>query len=1029
VVGQLGATLPLEVDLGQDGDFWSRGQRLQTQLWRDLEHSEVTAVRVMREVAARRGWTSRAILPYVFNSMLGLGAWPARRPAGRIASSGLRTPHVLVDNQVQDMPDGGIECTWDTVDDAFPPGLPVTMFAAYERMLRALAAPDGAEARPDPVPPEHRDTVAVINRPGAPPVTGRLEAAFAQQAAARPGAAALIAAGRTVTYGELDALSCSVASWLQARGKGRGDIVAVAMAKGWEQVAAVLGVLRAGAAYCPVDASLPAARIRQLLGQLRAGAVLTQSCVRSVPRPAPGVPVLAVDRLTLRSDQFTPHGGGPDELAYVIFTSGSTGASKGVMIEHRSALNTIADINTRLSLGPGDRIFGISSLSFDLSVWDIFGALSAGAALVLPEAGDPDPDRWSATAAAHSFSVWNSVPAIAEMLTEAAEHQPGVTQLPVRAFLLSGDWIPMSLPGRIRRLWPGARILALGGATEAAIWSNGTEVGQVDPAWRSIPYGKPLAGQTIRVLDHRLAVRPPWAQGRIYIGGAGLARGYLGDEERTTERFIRHPGTGERLYWTGDLGRYWPDGTIELLGREDRQVKIQGFRVEPGEVEAAIRAEPGVRECAAGAETVAAGQRRLVALVVPEQGRRLDGAAIVAALRDRLPHYLVPSRIEVVEELPLTPNGKLDLARALTSVPADAGPGGVCGPQPDSEQVRVLTRLWAEILQVPGAGPDSDFFALGGTSLLALRLLNRARTEVGADIPLGRLFELPTPRALSGVLADGRPPRADGRPPRAEALLLAGGDGQELVLFHPVGGSVGVYGELARAWPGPVRAFQSSALADSAGPVPMPSLEAMAAGYRAELQRLTPAGPYLLGGWSLGGVLAYEVARQLAAQPQQACVVMIDSQPGRPGGPGSEADGQLAFLQDLAAGSLPDAVAADILAAPPGDAVRASWSAAIRHGLLPYDLDLAGYQRLARIHASNLAALARYEPGQADVPALLLVARDSGAAEPAAWWRKACPQVEIETWPGDHYSIVAGARQREIAARVASWAGQHFTGS
>src|ERR1035438_8965427 len=165
VVGQLGATLPLEVDLGQDGDFWSRGQRLQTQLWRDLEHSEVTAVRVMREVAARRGWTSRAILPYVFNSMLGLGAWPARRPAGRIASGGLRTPHVLVDNQVQDMPDGGIECTWDTVDDAFPPGLPVTMFAAYERMLRALAAPDGAEARPDPVPPEHRDTVAVINRP------------------------------------------------------------------------------------------------------------------------------------------------------------------------------------------------------------------------------------------------------------------------------------------------------------------------------------------------------------------------------------------------------------------------------------------------------------------------------------------------------------------------------------------------------------------------------------------------------------------------------------------------------------------------------------------------------------------------------------------------------------------------------------------------------------------------------------------------------------------------------------------------
>jgi amino acid adenylation domain-containing protein len=1022
VVGQLGATLPLEVDLSLDDGFWDRGQRLQGQLWRDLEHCDVTAVRVMREVAARRGWTSRAALPCVFNSMLGLGAPRSGRPTGRIAASGLRTPHVLIDNQVQDTPDQGIECVWDTVDDAFPAGLPADMFSAYQSMLRELAAPDGAWAQPDPVPLRYRDVVAVINRPTGPPPAGRLEAGFARQAAARPGATALITGRRTVSYGELDALSRAVAGWLQARGTGRGDVVAVVMVKGWEQVAAVLGVLRAGAAYCPVDASLPAMRIRQLLGQCRAAAVLTQSHAGPASGPDPGVPVLAVDQITGGAPRLASHGGVQEDLAYVIYTSGSTGSPKGVMIEHRSALNTIADINTRLGLGRGDRVFGVSSLSFDLSVWDIFGTLAAGAALVLPESGDPDPARWSAAAAAHAVTVWNSVPAIAEMLAEATEHGPAAVRPPVRAFLLSGDWIPTSLPGRVRRLWPAARLLALGGATEAAIWSNGLEIETVDPAWPSIPYGKPLTGQTIRVLDHRLAVRAPWAEGRIYIGGAGLARGYLGDQDRTAERFIRHPGTGERLYWTGDLGRYWPDGTIELLGREDRQLKIQGFRVEPGEVEAAIRAEPGVRACAVGAETAAAGQRRLVALAVPEQGVRLEGTAILAALRDRLPHYLVPARIEVVRELPLTPNGKLDMAGALASVSAAAGPAQGHGAGPGSELVPVLARLWAEVLQLPGAGPDSDFFALGGTSLLALRLVNRVRAELGSDLSLGRLFELPTPAALGRALADGQVARG-------AALPLAGGDGQELVLFHPVGGSVGVYGELARAWPGPVRAFQSPALADTTGPVTVPSLTAMAAGYRAEVQRLAPAGPYVLGGWSLGGVLAYEVAHQLPAEARQACVVMIDSQLGRTGGRRAAADMQLAFLADLAGGRLPDGVAAEIGAAPPRAAPRASWSAAIRYGLLPDDVDLAGYQRLARVHAANLTALARYEPGQVRVPVLLLTARDSAGHESAARWRAVCPQIEIEIWPGDHYTILAGARQAEIAARMAEWAGQRLTRS
>ncbi len=502
----------------------------------------------------------------------------------------------------------------------------------------------------------------------------------------------------------------------------------------------------------------------------------------------------------------------------------------------------------------------------------------------------------------------------------------------------------------------------------------------MDPAWRSIPYGRPLRNQTMRVLDHRLDLRPPWAVGRIYLGGAGLARGYWRDEQRTAQRFPHHPTTGERLYWTGDLGRYWPDGTLEFLGREDRQLKIQGFRVEPGEIETVIRTMPGVRDCAVGGEQAPAGGQRLVSVVVAHDGVHLSAGVLIEWVRARLPYYMVPSQVCVVDRLQLSSNGKVDIARTLACVPAPpagepADAGGTAGK--DGGLLTGLCRLWADLLGVAVAGPDSDFFALGGNSLLALRLVRRAQAEFGLDLQFGQIFEAATPRALAAALAAddaggrGVGRRAvDGHGP-ACAVTLATGTGPELFLFHPVGGSVSSYLKLARAWRGPVRAFQRRELADAPTVPTALSLEILAAGYREELQRLAPRGPYLLGGWSMGGVLAYEVGRQLATQGHQCRVFMIDSDIENMRPVDTEPARHVEFLTDLAAGRLPAEMAGALRTANGGvtdSLARLARDAAVHHGVLPTEVDTASYQRLMRVHA----------------------------------WRAVSPTVEVEVWAEAH---------------------------
>jgi amino acid adenylation domain-containing protein len=360
----------------------------------------------------------------------------------------------------------------------------------------------------------------------------------------------------------------------------------------------------------------------------------------------------------------------PGDLAYVIFTSGSTGIPKGVMIQHRAAANTIRDINQRFGVNAADRVLALSSLSFDLSVYDIFGVLAAGGAVVIPEPLElRNPEYLTGLLDRENVTIWNSVPSYLQMIVESGVSRCGN----LRLAMLSGDWIPVSLPGKIERCFPGARIISLGGATEASIWSICHPIDSVAPDSTSIPYGKPLANQKFHVFNSYLEDCPEWIAGELYISGEGLAVGYWKDEAKTRAGFPTHPVTQERLYRTGDWGRYLPDGSIEFLGRRDLQVKIGGHRVELGEVESALAQCPGVREAVAITFADEWNQKRLAVAFVAQPGNTVNPATVREFAKSRLPEYMVPQEIRILPSIPLTPNGKVD-RRALETTLREAPP-------------------------------------------------------------------------------------------------------------------------------------------------------------------------------------------------------------------------------------------------------------------------------------------------------------------------------------------------------------------
>ncbi|WP_054741831.1 non-ribosomal peptide synthetase [Cellulosilyticum ruminicola] len=643
VVGDFTSLTLLEMDMqsGNNCTFLERCKAIQKQLLSDLQHPLFCGVQMQRELGKVQSSRQGVLMPVVFTSSLGLQINEAKSKnwfENRVFSSS-ETPQVWLDHQVTEE-NGTLVLIWDYVKEIFPKNMIDKMFKAYIRLLDTLAEEfnyfNEVDSHMVALPEiEKFEAENQLNRPLLKETLNRL---VKRQLKATPDNIAVIHNDKSLTYGELNEAVNKVANAILKEEKKK--LIGIFMEKGIEQVVAVLGIMCSGAGYLPLDPHHPAERINNLLKEAGVDMILTQSWMNKEQVTAKSwINVDEVMKEEYISDMhlFQEIEVKPEDTAYVIYTSGSTGKPKGVAISHESAVNTIIDINKRFNVGEKDRCIALSNLNFDLSVYDIFGLLSVGGAIVIPQQKElKNPAHWLELLKEHSVSVWNTVPTFMNMLTEYMGNQGSYEML--RLVMLSGDWIPMSLPEEVKVIFPNSKFISLGGATEASIWSNYYIVEEMKDEWRSIPYGKPLTNQTLLIYNDRMQPCPIGICGELYIGGLGVAQGYWYDEDRTNERFIIHPITKERVYKTGDLACYMEDGNIEFLGREDHQVKIRGFRIELGEIENAINQSEEVKESIVIVEKE---QQQLIAFMTPanieneytHEALRLEGNKVIAHIK------------------------------------------------------------------------------------------------------------------------------------------------------------------------------------------------------------------------------------------------------------------------------------------------------------------------------------------------------------------------------------------------------------
>ncbi|MGW0809523.1 amino acid adenylation domain-containing protein [Nonomuraea sp. NPDC002799] len=734
----------------------------------------------------------------------------------------------------------------------------------YRRALTLMAADFDGPARGPLLPPGERARLLAQGNDTAAPVPGRMvHEEVAARAAAAPDAVAVECGPERMTYGELEERARAWAGRLRAAGVRRGDLVALCLPRDCEAIAVLLGVLKAGAAYAPIDPGYPIARVAAMLAGTGARAVVTTAATAAaLPVDAP--PILMPDLPDLPD---LPGAGQPvglraavhpDEIAYVVHTSGSTGRPKGVMARHRALADRVASMRRNLRLTERDAVALVVPMVTDVAQLAVFTALVGGGRLVL--AGEDfarDPQSLAALLGDSGARFMQASPTTWRMLIERGWRPPRGFRL-----LSGGEAVNAEL---VRALC----------ATEAEVWNN------YGPSEATVfCFGTRLSGPrawvqaantTTYLLDDRMEPVPFGVPGQIYAGGDGLAAGYLGRPGATARSFLPDPHgdvPGGRLYATGDIGRRTPDGGIEILGRRDHQLKIRGFRVELGEIEDALAAHPEVTAVVAHPVPGPQGERQLAAYVIG----RADLGDLRAHAERGLPAHMVPTRFVAMESFPRLPNGKVD--RAALPVPAGLRPE-VTTPYapPEGETETLIAAVWADALGIEKVGRDDDFFALGGHSLLTLRIISRLRKEHGVHLTFREFLARRTVRGLATAAERGVAPAA--RPP---ALLWLGAEGQGTPLFcvHPGGGSARWYLDLADALaPGrPLAAFEWPGLHGDHGPAG--SVAEIARMYVDELRAARPEGPYHVVGWCGSSGIAWEMVRRLTAAGERARLILVD---------------------------------------------------------------------------------------------------------------------------------------------------------
>ena len=1037
-LGNFTSTVLLEIDWREAKSFARQAREIQHQIFQNVTYALIhglDALEALPRLNRQTGAAFHVPNPVVFTSILDR---PSTENTGDIFQlegenqvfSGLETPQILLDHQAVLRPDGGLALIWDAMNSAFTGEIVQDMFDAYVALIGDLATETAWEntyfdQRSEQAPsfyggvisdwrsPQERNCQLEYNRVPAPSSEWCLHEYLYRQARQTPDKTLIIDSRRRFTYQEVVNLANKIAWTLHNEYQVKpNQLIGICAAKGWEQVVAAQAIMSAGAAYVPLAPDLPEKRQLDILERCDCRLVLVDS-LGDRHCSWTGVTKVLVDAPDREIENYEPlpTSQTPEDLAYVIFTSGSTGKPKGVSIAHRGVVNTIEDVNRRFQVDADDVLFGISRFTFDLSVYDIFGAIAAGATLVLPPPeAIGNPALCVQLIQKYGVTVWNSVPALAQLIQEYLSNKVSdcnlVKSLPIRLFLLSGDWIPLQLSHKLKNLF-AAQVISLGGATECSIWSIYYEVGEIDSSWQSIPYGNPLGGQTVYILDSRMQPRPNDVPGEIYIGGVGVAQGYLKDSTKTAKAFLIHPKLGERLYRTGDWGVFRTPGYIEFLGREDQQIKLRGYRIELGEIEATLQRYPGV----ANAVVKTIGQESsayLVAYIILND-KKIDWQTLQQYLSTLLPRYMVPTQGLFLEKFPLSSHGKVD--RAKLPLPFY---NNCCETDEPLQTVteQKLAHLWSDILEVDVSNRNSNFFELGGNSFTAVHLITSINETFGTDVAVTILLQKATLKGLADSierLIGDRQSTESAKSWFYVSSITGKTAATEAFWFHPSGGGVFCYQDLVKLLPARFHLFGINS--DWQWQDNFPSVSEMADAYVAKILAIQPSGSYCLGGWSMGGVIAYKVARQLTNMGKAIKhLTLIDSPSPVIKPVPSLKELLLWFINDLVERELTDFC----FSATEDDRFLVSkvLTEAQDMGLIPRG-KTENLSSLFEIFRGNICALYQYqaEPIEADFDCLAIFGKQNFSRRVGfntdKRWRGLLPdQTSFVMLDGNHYSLL-----------------------
>ncbi len=843
-------------------------------------------------------------------------------------------------------------------------------------------------------------------------------AQFEAQVAKTPHAPALVCDDAEYSYAELNARANRLAHYLVAQGVGDAGMVGVCLRRSSQMVVALLAILKAGGAYVPMDPNYPDQRldyivedsaVKWLLTGLELAARLGElpsldaahTCVIALDEPA----VQAAVQAQPAHDPAPPGNGRQAGPAYLIYTSGSTGRPKAVQIDHRNAVAMIAWAGHAYSAQDLARVLASTSLNFDLSVFEIFVPLAYGGAVVVVE------DAMALLGRRLELTLINTVPSACRVLLERGAIPAGV-----RVVNLAGEALPAVLVNQLLALGSLERVCNLYGPSEDTTYSSWASFDA--PLSGAVSIGRPIANTQFYVLDPHGQLAPLGVAGEIHIGGDGVAIGYMNQPELTAQRFLADPFSplpGARMYRTGDLGRWLENGQLDYLGRNDFQIKVRGFRIEPGEIEARLVQCSAVKEAVVVAREEQPGDMRLVAYLVPHDGMAVDSALVGAELAAMVPGHMVPGAFVTLEALPLTANGKLD-RKALPAVQSQPAARGLdAGPLGETEQG--LAGIWQELLGIEAVGRDANFFALGGHSLLAIKLQAQIKARFGIEIALRDLFSHPTLAGLASVM--GAPARTSAFPNLVP--IRTAGTARPLFLVHPYEGEIGYALKLAPTLEADLPVYGFAATGFREGEVPLRSVSEMAALYIEGLRHVQPHGPYRIAGWSGGGTIAWEMACQLTGSDESVEFLgLIDTVPnygtlGRRGladrllKRGPAAFDECTALLDMLPAHTPGAAAATLRELARRRDLDAMLLVCQEIGLMPQGLESPALRRYFNVRWHMLVALHEYPMDPLSVPLSLFTASEGGDPGRNAheWEQLALGGMHAYPLQGDHRSIVA----------------------